>query len=212
MDIRIGLADDQQLFLRSLSALISSFPGFSVSAEALNGEEMLLKLRDAEERPHIVLLDVSMPVMDGCMTAERIRISFPEVKTVALSMKQDDDSVLKMLRAGCCAYLLKDIDPHELKWALTQIYSSGYYNAGFIKVNLNRLLLHDQHKQPVITDREREFLKYASSDLTYKQIASKMFLSEKTVDGYREALFSKFNVKSRVGMVLEAVRRDLLRI
>lgn len=213
MKVAIGLADDHQLFLKSLSMLINSMEPFEVTLQALNGEDLLHKLETANRLPAIQLIDVDMPTMGGEQAARQIAARFPLVKTVALSMKDDDNSILGMIRAGCCAYLLKDIHPDELERALVEIHTKGFYNADSSNINYRRLLLHAQHENNVhITDKEKAFLQLASSDLTYKQIASEMGLSERTVDGYRETLFEKLNVQSRVGMVLEGLRRSLVHL
>ena len=210
MKINIGIVDDHQLFLKSLSILIESFPTFDIVIDALNGESLLNKLASAKVEPDIMLLDVNMPVMDGAKTAVAIASKYPLIKLVALSMKDDDTSVINMIKAGCCAYLLKDIHPDELEKALNEIYLKGYYNADVSNINYRRLIMKTKEEMIVFSDRERMFLKLACSDLTYKQISSQMQLSERTIDGYREALFEKLNVQSRVGMVLEALRRELV--
>jgi DNA-binding NarL/FixJ family response regulator len=210
MKIKIGIADDQQLFLRSLSNLITSFKDFEVIVEALNGHELLKKLATLNVYPDIVLIDVQMPVMDGPATVREIALNYPAVITVALSMKEDDHSVLSMLRAGCSAYLLKDIHPRELERALAEVKSTGYYNSDVSSVNYRRLLRRQDIEETKLTEREKTFLKLACSDFTYKEIASKMFLSEKTIDGYRDSLFQKLNVKSRTGMALEAIKKNLV--
>src|SRR5882724_6303084 len=130
MKISIGVTDDQQLFLKSLGVLINSFNSFEVLIEALNGEDLLQKIGLLQGNlPDILLIDVNMPIMDGVITAQHIGRQYPAVKMVALSMKDDDITIINMLRAGCCAYLLKDIHPDELEKALVEIYSKGYYNA-----------------------------------------------------------------------------------
>jgi DNA-binding NarL/FixJ family response regulator len=210
MKINIGIVDDHQLFLKSLSVLIESFPTFKIVLDALNGEALLNKLATAETLPDILLLDVNMPVMDGANTATIISSKYPQIKMIALSMKDDDVSVIKMIKAGCCAYLLKDIHPDELEKALNEVYTKGYYNADVSNINYRRLILKTNEQEIVFTERERTFLKLACSDFTYKQIALQMHLSERTIDGYREALFQKMNVQSRTGMALEALRRNLV--
>ena len=210
MKINIGIVDDHQLFLTSLKVLIESFPTFSIVLEALNGEALLKKLEFAPVLPDILLLDVNMPVMDGANTAIVISSKYPEIKMVALSMKDDDVSVIKMIKAGCCAYLLKDISSDELEKALMEVHTKGYYNADISNINYRRLILKTKEEEIVFTERERAFLKLACSDFTYKQIAMQMHLSERTIDGYREALFQKLNVQSRTGMALEALRRNLV--
>lgn len=211
MKINIAIADDHQLFLKSLSILVESFADFNIVFDAMNGEILIQKLALQETLPEIILLDVNMPVMDGPATAKIISEKYPTIKLVALSMKDDDGSVIKMIRAGCCAYLLKDMHPDELEKALTEINSKGYYNADVSNIRYRRLLQKRQEEEQLqLSDREKNFLQLACSDLTYKQIAEKMHLAERTIDGYRENLFFKLNVQSRVGMVLEALRRNLV--
>lgn len=211
MNIRVGIADDQQLFLKSLSELINRFKNFSVAMDSLSGEQLIERLQLADEHPDIILLDVNMPGLGGLETARVIVKKFPEIKIVALSMKDDDTTIIKMLRAGCCAYLLKDIHPLELEKGLREVYDKGYYNADVVNVQYRRLIIHGQSlDEQELTDRELTFLKHACSDLTYKQIAAEMNLATRTIDGYRESLFRKFNVQSRVGMALEAIRRELV--
>ena len=206
--ITIGIADDQQLFLRSLVTLVNTFKKFRVIIDALNGEELLKKLVTNPEKPAIILLDVNMPIMDGVATAQRIGEQFPAIKLVALSMKDDDTTVISMLKAGCCAYLIKDIHPDELEKALEEINSKGYYNADVANINYRRLIVEGKKQEQIkLTDNEMTFVQLACSELTYKQIAADMHLAERTIDGYRERVFEKLNVQSRVGMAMEAIRR-----
>jgi DNA-binding NarL/FixJ family response regulator len=211
--IKIGIADDQQLFLMSLGTLINTFDDFFTVTEALNGEELLKKLLLEENLPDIILLDVNMPVMDGVHAAVEIAAKYPAIRLVALSMKDDDTTIISMLKAGCCAYLLKDIHPDELARALGEINSKGYYNADTANINYRRLILHEQKKETnKLTAKEMIFLKHSCTELTYKQIAAEMHLSERTIDGYRESVFEKLNVQSRVGMAMEAIRKGLVTI
>jgi DNA-binding NarL/FixJ family response regulator len=213
MKITIGIADDHQLFMKSLAMLINSFPGFTVILEALNGEKLLRELASAPILPDILLLDVNMPVMDGPQTTAKIVAAYPGCRIAALSMKADDTTIIRMLKAGCCAYLLKDIHPTELEQALTEIAAKGYYNADACNVNYRRLIIRAEEVQrQQLNSREQRFLQLSCSDLTYKEIAGQMILSERTIDGYRDTVFQKLNVKSRVGMVLEGIRQGLITI
>jgi DNA-binding NarL/FixJ family response regulator len=209
MKITIGVVDDHQLFVKSLTVLIDSFSDFQVILEALNGEDLLKKLEACPEKPDVLLVDVNMPLMDGPRTVAKVAKDYPSIRISALSMKTDDLTIIRMLRAGSSAYLLKDIHPNELEKALHEIYEKGFYNADAANINYRRLIVKAEENEKVkINDQEREFLRLSCSDFTYKQIAGQMFLSERTIDGYRESLFEKFNVKSRVGMVLEAIRQN----
>jgi DNA-binding NarL/FixJ family response regulator len=209
--IQIGVADDQLLFLKSLKEMLDRFPAFQVTVEALNGEELLRKLEQVSELPDIILVDVKMPVMGGMEAVALITQRYPAIKLVALSMEDADAMVIGMIKAGCCSYLLKEIHPDELQCALLEIHSRGYYNADTFNRNSRRMLREEKNVLAVrLSVNEEKFLHLACSDLTYKQIASQMHLSERTIDGYREALFEKLNVQSRVGMVLEGIKKKLI--
>ncbi len=213
MKVDIGIADDHQLFLKSLSILVESFDDFNISVEAINGEMLLQKLDKMADLPEIILLDVNMPVLDGPNTAAAISSKYPQIRLIALSMKDDDSSVIRMIKSGCCAYLLKDMHPDQLEKALEEVHRVGYYNADISNLRYRRLLQKSQEDEELqLTERERTFLQLACSDLTYKQIADQMHLAERTIDGYRENLFAKLNVQSRVGMVLEALRKNLVNL
>lgn len=211
MKITIGLVDDHQLFLKSLELMLESFKNYTVVVEASNGKELQAKLANAANIPDIMFIDVTMPVMDGVETATWLTKNYPAIKLVALSMNDNDNSILGMIKAGCCAYLLKDTHPTELEKALEEIVKKGYYNGDLSNLHFRRLLLTDTKKDALtITEREIEFLKLACSDLTYKQIASIMKVGERSVDSYREILFQKLKVQSRVGMALEAIKKRLV--
>ncbi len=214
MKIPIGIVDDHQLFLKSVSMLVSGFTDFDVVIEALNGKDLQEKLKSTHKpAPAIMLIDVIMPIMNGAATAEWLKNKYPMMKLVALSMEDSDKMVISMIKAGCCAYLLKDAHPNELEKALLEIYDKGHYNSDVININYRRLLQNEnEENKVVISNKEMEFLQYACSDLTYKQIAEKMFLSERTIDGYRESLFHKLKVSTRVGLALECVKRGFFKI
>lgn len=209
MKIKIGIVDDHQLFLKSLALMLQSFNNYDVIVEATNGRELQDKLKDKKELPEILLLDVNMPVMDGIATATWLSQTYPSIKIVALSQNDGDKAIIGMLRAGCCSYLLKDTHPNELEKALDEIYTKGSYNADASNINFRRFLQLEKNSVN-LTEKEKSFLQLACSDMTYKQIAAKMNISERTVDGYRESLFQKFSVQSRVGLVLEAIRKELV--
>jgi DNA-binding NarL/FixJ family response regulator len=210
MKIPIGIVDDHQLFLKSLSLMLESFKEYEVVVMAVNGKDLQEKL-SKNNLPEIILVDVNMPVMDGIDTAMWLNQNFPLIKLVALSMNDTDKTIIEMIKAGCCSYLLKDTHPDELEKALHEIHTKGFYNSDASNINYRRLL--DAGKDSiVITEKEKIFLQHACSDMTYKQIAARMNLSERTIDGYRENLFHKFQVQSRVGLALEAIRKDFVKL
>jgi DNA-binding NarL/FixJ family response regulator len=210
MKISVGLVDDHQLFLNSLALLISGFGSFDVVVQAGNGKDLIKKITEKNIQPDIMLIDVNMPVMGGAETAAWCLTNIPTARLVALSTNDDDKSIISMLKAGCCSYILKDTSPEDFYKGLNEIYTKGFYNSDACNINYRRLLQKEDEIQ--LNDRERRFLDLACSELTYKKIASLMNLSERTIDGYREALFEKLNVQSRVGMCLEALRRGFVKL
>ena len=209
MKIKIGIVDDHQLFLKSLALMLRSFNNYDVIVEASNGKNLQEKMLDKKSIPEIMLIDVNMPVMDGISTAQWLNENYSEMKLVALSQNDGDRVIIGMLKAGCCAYLLKDTHPNELEKALNEIYAKGFYNADASNINFRRFLQLEKESIK-LNEKENTFLQFACSELTYHEIAAKMNLSERTVEGYRENLFHKFNVQSRVGLVLEAIRREMV--
>lgn len=209
MKIKTAIVDDHLLFLKSLALMLQSFQNYEVVIEATNGKDLMDKMTARTIRPDIILIDVNMPLMDGLATATWVAENYPSIKMVALSQNDSDRTVIEMIRAGCCAYLLKDTHPDELEKALHEIVTRGYYNGDLSNINYRRLLQFEKESL-TITEKEKIFLKYACSDMTYKQVAAAMKVSERTVDGYRETLFHKLNVQSRVGLALEAIRRQLV--
>ncbi|MDN3548943.1 response regulator transcription factor [Mucilaginibacter aquaedulcis] len=209
MKIKVGIVDDHQLFLRSLSLMLNSSRNYKVVIEATNGQHLKDKIYAIPELPDIMLIDVSMPVMDGQSTAAWMNRDFPSIKLVALSMNDKDIFVINMIKAGCCAYLLKDISPKDFETALDDVSTKGFHNSDVC--NARRLMKYEEGVVK-LTENEKKFLQYACTDMTYKEIANLMFLSERTIDGYRASIFQKLNVETRVGMAMEAVRRELVRI
>ena len=211
MKVKIGIIDDHQLFLKSLGLMLSSFTNYDVVLEALNGKDMQQKIRNKKSEPEIMLIDVNMPVMDGIETARWLNENYPAIKLVALSMNNNDSTIINMLKAGCCSYLLKDTHPDELEKALNEIATKGYYNTDAVNINYRRLIISRSENEDIhLTEKEKKFLQLVCTDIPYKQIADELKLSEGTIDGYRAILFKKLNVQSRVGLVLEAIKRNLI--
>lgn len=209
----IALVDDHTMFRKGLAVLIDLFPRYKVLMDVANGREFIDQL-DPDRLPDIVLLDIHMPVMDGYATAAWLRTNHPEIRVLALSTMDSDSTIIKMIQQGARGYILKDADPKELQAAFEEILAKGYY---YNEVLTRKVIqsIHQggqDHASPKLTDREMEFLKHACSEKNYQQIAGDMFVSERTVDGYRESLFKKFNVSNRVGLVLYAIKNQLVQL
>ncbi|MDR3696766.1 response regulator transcription factor [Mucilaginibacter sp.] len=208
--IQIALVDDHRLFRSGIASLINNFIGYTVIFEAANGDEMISKIKP-DFRPDIILLDINMPGMNGINTARWLKTAYPQIQIIVLSMFDDAEKVLAMLKLGVKGYLLKDSEPIEFEQALQKVSQGEVYYPEFV----TRLLV-DSINNPVEFDklniREVEFLKLVATELTYKEIADQMRISVRTIDGYRDQLFEKLHVKSRVGLVLYAIKNKLIEL
>lgn len=208
----IALIDDHKIFCDSLAGLINDFEGFHVNWCVQDGRKAIQLLKDDINVPDIILLDIVMPGMNGVEVAKWLFENKKEIKVLALTMEEDDNSVIQMLQYGVKGYLLKNISSEELHLALEQVVKYGYYYTPIITGNIHR---HIEKKilnknVPEMTEREKELLDYLCTDMNYAEISKKVFLSESTVDTYRARLFEKFEVKNRIGLILKAVHLGLV--
>ena len=219
--MRLALVDDHTLFRKGLINLIELVcSDCLILFEADNGLDLQQKLNKGNE-PDILLMDINMPKMDGFATVKWLNVNFPLVKVLVVSMVEKEESIVHMLKLGVKGYLSKDVEPLVLGEALNAIMDKGFYYTDFITGKLVHSLQNGKGQEneetksaamKLMNDRERDFLQFACSELTYNEIAAKMFVSPKTVDGYRNALFEKFHVKSRVGLVLFAIKNGLVQL
>jgi DNA-binding NarL/FixJ family response regulator len=205
----IAMADDHVMIRQALAGMVEYFGNYEVIMQASNGLE-LLSLIEKGPQPELVLLDISMPVMNGIETAKRISANYPDIKMLALSMMDDEQSVLGMVRNGARGYIVKDAEPALLKEAIQHVLEKGFHYSDLVTGRMIHSLQNGKNghevAKPKLSDREIEFLKHTCTELTYKEIADRMHVSPRTVDGYRDTLFEKLGVKSRVGLCLYAVR------
>ena len=213
-NIQVAVADDHSLLRNALAKLINGFPGYHVVIEADNGKDLIEKIAQTT-LPDIVLLDVSMPEMDGFKTTQWLHKKYPQVKILALSMLSDERSIIKIFRVGAKGYLLKNTDPEELKTALDSVMNKNVYLSEYVSGKLVSGLHNDvdvELQGVVLNEKEKEFLRWSCSELSYKEIAEKMFVSPRTVDDYRQSLFYKLKVHSRVGLVMYAIKNGIFEI
>ena len=215
---KIVLVDDHVLLRNGLSVMISSFPEYAVLFEADNGKDFIRQL-DPNNLPDLVLLDVSMPEMNGYETASWLLNNYPDINILVLSMFNEERCIIKMLQNGAKGYILKDIRPIELLQAIDTVCEKGMYFNDVLYSNLvhtikNGVCEPEDPYQKLISlpEREKEFLKWACTEKTLKEIAAEMHLSPRTIDGYRDNLFEKLNVTSRVGLVLFALRSEMVKL
>lgn len=212
--IQVGIVDDHNLLRKALAKLVGSFENYSVLFEGDSGKDIKAKITQ-HIVPDIVLLDVNMPDMDGYETVRWLHKNHPQVKVLALSMFSDENTIIRMLRLGAKGYILKNIEPEELKLALDSIMKKDFYLSEYISGKIISGLHKDMGnpEDPIIlTDKEKDFLRLICSEMSYKDIADKMFISPRTVENYRNTLFEKLKVRTRVGMVMFAIKNGLVDI
>ncbi|TKC12354.1 response regulator transcription factor [Pedobacter polaris] len=208
--IDIAIVDDHTLFRSGLASLLSEFKEISVIFEAKNGVDLQEKIKN-EANVQVILMDINMPIMDGYDTTKWIKANYPRVHILALSMFEDEKAIIGMLKAGAGGYMLKESKPSELLTAVKTIVEKGFYINDLVS---GRLLISLKNENPKATFSEKEliFLQFCSTELTYKEIASEMNISPRTVDNYRESLFAKLNIKSRTGLVVYGIKHNLITI
>lgn len=223
--LNIAIVDDHNLFRKGLIKLISlgdKDNRYNILFEAENGNELMEKLK--KSLPDIILMDIDMPDMDGYETVAWVRKYHPDVSILVVSMFETKEAVVRMIRLGVQGYLSKDIEVEDMHLALDGIANKGFYYSDFISEVMVNAIKNNELDQAVgdgsekneiwkgLSENEREFIKLSCTEMTYQQIADKMSLSPKTIDGYREALFRKLTIKNRVGLVVYAIKNGLVKI
>jgi two-component system invasion response regulator UvrY len=211
--VKIGLVDDHILIRDALANVVNSFDEFTVSLLASNGKEFIEKLNPGNI-PEILLLDLSMPEMDGHETIHWLGKNHPEIKILLVTM-YDPETLMHLLKLGVMGFLKKDVPPLEMKSAFHCLLRNETYYSHTITGRLLNLLRNQNSKgstwgTTLLSENEIAFLKLAATELTYKEIAQKMQISPRTIDNYRDALFIKLNVKSRVGLSMYAVKTGIV--
>jgi DNA-binding NarL/FixJ family response regulator len=208
--IAIAIVDDHTLFRSGLANLLEEFDEIEVVFEAIHGRDLQEKL--THHKPiAVVLMDISMPIMDGYTSTRWLKANYPDINILALSMFEEEKAIIEMLKAGAGGYLLKESKPSDLLAAIQTIEEKGFY----INDLVSGRLLSTLKKEPIkiaFTEKELIFLQFCSTDTTYKEIAIEMNVSHRTVDNYRESLFIKLNLNSRIGLVVYGIKNGLIRI
>lgn len=209
--IKVALVDDHVILRKSLAVLIGMLQDFKVVIEAGNGKEFIDQLNE-QQLPDLVLMDITMPIMDGVETTKWLKQHYPTVKVIALSMIKNDLVVIRMLKNGARGYILKDCEPEELREAMREVHEKGYFYNEMVTPKMKGKGLDKQEPavKVMINEGELNFLRWACTEKTYKEIADEMAVSARTIDGYRDALFQKLNVSTRVGLAIYAIRNELV--
>lgn len=201
----VVIVDDHTLLSQAISSLVNGFDQFETLYTCKNGQEFIDKCKNEAFIPDLVLMDVNMPILNGIETTKLLKKEFPQIKVLALSVEENEETILKMLRAGAVGYLLKDTRKDILNNALIEVLEKGFYHTNAV----SQLLIGSLHKEEqgaYLKPREEEFLKLACSEMAYKEIAETMCLSPKTIEGYRDSIYEKLGIKNRIGLVLYAIK------
>lgn len=207
MNYSVVVVDDHFLLSQAIGGLVQEFKNFDVLYLCKNGQELLDKFENPKNIPDLVLMDIKMPILNGIETTEKLKKDFPDVKVLALSIEEDEYTILKMLRAGAKGYLMKDTKKDILEKALLEVIQNGQYYTNTV----SKILMESIEKNidTEIKDKELEFMKLACTDMSYKEIAETMFCSYKTVEGYRDSLYKKLGIKNRIGLMLFAIHHNI---
>lgn len=210
--VKVAIVDDHKLVSKALENMISLNPNFQVTMNCFNGQDFIDELEKVKTYPDVVLMDINMPIKNGIETTAEISRKFPNLKVIALTMEDNEGTIIKMMKAGAKGYLLKDMSPDILFNAINIVHEKGIFYTDMVTQSLLKIKTEEKFMKELdetLKDRELEFIKLACSELTYREIADQMFVSPRTIDGYRDSIFLKLNVRTRVGIVLFAIKHNL---
>jgi len=211
--IRVAVVDDQRLFARGLSGLVELLPGVEVVGVAYNGEEAIALCR--KEEPDVILMDISMPKMDGISATREIKALLPRAAVIILTGHEEDEHVFKGIKAGAQGYLLKDSEPEDLSRAIHTVYAGDT----IIAPDLAQKMLTtfeggrpggSAHLAPPLTERELEVIKALAQGMSDRQIAHSLGISEKTVRNHTSNIYRKLHIFDRTQAVIYAVREGVI--
>lgn len=213
--IKVAMVDDHILLRNALASLINNTDNCSVVIECSNGKELISKLKNPTPLD-LVILDLNMPEMDGHQTALYLQKNHPEIKVIMLTMYDSELALIRLLKAGVKGFMKKDIHPTELMHAIQSVHEQGYYYSAQTSSKLAGLFRDEESAHAIdkilLSDQEIEFLKFVCSELTYKEVAVQLKMNPRAIDGMRDNLFTKLDVKSRVGLAIYAIKHGIVSI
>ncbi len=217
--IKVAIADDHKIFRKGVILSLRPYTNIRFVLEADNGQQLLDGLQiinGTEDHPDVILMDLRMPMKDGIETTKAVAKTFPNIHIVALTMFEDERFVSHMMEIGANGYLLKSADPSEIKRAIMEVMSKGYYLNNFV----NRILLKKSHAKTktipslnseiTLNERERDVIKYICMEFTAQEIAQKLEVSPRTVEAIKDRLMERFGAKNTAGLVFFAVKNNLV--
>jgi DNA-binding NarL/FixJ family response regulator len=214
--ITIAIADDESLFRKGMKLILNSYEDLEIILEAEDGEDLIQKLRAADNFPKILLLDLKMPKMNGIEAAKIIREEFPELKIIVLSTHFSRAFIINMIELGAASYLPKNSEPEEVVETIRAISLKGFhYSIQVLRIIRENMVSKNKPKALFpfeLTTREKEILKLICEQYTTPEIGKKLFISPRTVDGHRNNLLSKLNCKNVAGLVVFALQNQVVDI
>ena len=214
--IDIIITDDHKLFRMGIHSLLNDFAFVNNIYEAGNGIELLDQIDKVPSKPHVVLLDIKMPEMDGMEANRQLRELYPDIKVIILTMEDDEQFILHMINEGVNGYLMKNADPEELELAIKKVISNDFYFSDDISALVFRNFIEGKRPRKqsdsVLTSRETEVLDLICKEYTAAEIADKMNVSVRTVDGFRRKLLGKTGTKNMAGLVVYAIKNGIVKI
>ncbi|HYF31332.1 MAG TPA: response regulator transcription factor [Chitinophagaceae bacterium] len=216
--IKVAIADDHKIFRKGVILSLRPYTNIKFVLEADHGQQLLDGLQEisADDKPDVILMDLRMPMKDGIETTKQVAKQFPQIHIIALTMFEDERFVSHMMEIGANGYLLKSADPAEIKRAIMEVMSKGYYLNNFV----NRILLKKSHSKTkaiptlnseiTLNDRERDVIKYICMEFTAQEIAQKLEVSPRTVEAIKDRLMERFGAKNTAGLVFFAVKNNLV--
>lgn len=214
--IKIAIAEDQRLFRACLIPILNDFKHLRVVLEASNGRELLQLMETASEIPDVIIMDLSMPEMDGLEATQQVKSRFPNVKIIILSVHSEERHIVKMVGIGINGYLVKNSELEEVRLAIESVHSKGFYFNDAILKAIQTGMRRQKQKNFVIetslTGREKEILQLICQELTTQEIAERLFISVRTVDGHRNNLLEKTGSRNTAGLVLYAIKNNMIEL
>lgn len=208
----IAIIEDHNIVRKGIVEIIQNLGDFNFIIEADNGKDFIEKYENSNIKPEICIVDIRMPVMDGFQVVRYIKEHYTNLKILVLTTYDEEYYLIKMIKLGVNGYLLKNCSPDELRKALTSISENSYYYNNIFSKRLKRLVDTNFLKLPTITANERSFLELCGDDLTYGQIAERLKKSQRSIEGYRDSLFRKFEVNNRASLVLLAIKIGIIKL
>ncbi len=213
--INIAVVDDQQLFRQGMISLLKEFKELNILFEAGNGEELMEKLRVKETKPDVILLDIEMPEMDGMEATTLLKLKYPEIKVVILTMHDEEEMIIHLIESGAHGFLPKNEDIEHVVDAIYAVHENGYYfNDKISRAMVNGLVstkkIQPQFKATELSRRELEVLELICKEYTSSEIGEKVGLSARTVDNHRLNILKKIGARNTVGIVMYAMKKGLI--